>query len=240
VRPDLVVVSGDLTQRARDAQFAAAHAFLVGLGLPLVVVPGNHDLPLFPFWRRLTGPFERYRRHFGRERLPSYLDGELAVVGVVTPHASLWKRGRLAAPQLARIAERFAATPTGRLRVVVAHHPIVTGADPQAERAHGASAALAALRACAVDVVLAGHHHRSWSGGDAGTARGAVGTRAMVMVHAGTAVSDRRRHETNAYNLLCSDGPRLEVTIRSLHGDTFAAGARSVFLRRGDGWTTLL
>ena len=238
LQPDLIAVSGDLTQRARSAEFAAAHAFLTSLQRPLIVVPGNHDLPLFAFWRRALGPFARFRRHFGEERLPAHVDDELAVVGVVTPHAALWKRGRLAAPQLARLAARFAAIPGNRLRVVVAHHPMVGGEDPEGERAHGASAALISLQASAVDVVLSGHHHRSWSGGS-GVRRPAPGERAMVMVHAGTAVSDRLRQEGNAYNVLHCDGGDVGVAVRALRGDGFKEIERELFRRGPHGWTPL-
>lgn len=238
LRPDLIAVSGDLTQRARTAEFAAAHAFLASLRRPLVVVPGNHDLPLFAFWRRVSGPFAGFRRHFGDERLPAHVDDEIAVLGVVTPHAALWKRGRLAAPQLARLAARFAATPNDRLRVVVAHHPLVGGEDPRGERAHGASDALISLQASAVDVVLSGHQHRSWSGGS-DLHRPAPGERAMVMVHAGTAVSDRLRHEGNAYNVLRCEGHRLAVCVRALRGDGFAEIGSSEFQRTPGGWVSL-
>lgn len=238
VAPDLVAVSGDLTQRARTEEFALAHAFLTGLRRPLVVVPGNHDLPLFAFWRRLLGPFDRFRRHFGDERLPAFHDPELAVLGVVTPHAALWKRGRLAAPQLGRIAAHFAVVPRDRLRVVVAHHPMVPGEDPGGERARGANAALDALEACAVDVVLSGHHHRSWSGGS-GIRRPAPGRWAMVMVHAGSAVSDRLRREANSYNLLRCEGDRLTIAVRALGDAGFAAIATSAFQRTESGWIPL-
>ena len=236
--PDLIAVSGDLTQRARTEEFAAARVFLSGLRRPLVVVPGNHDLPLFAFWHRLLGPFDRFRRHFGEERLPAFADAELAVIGVVTPHAALWKRGRLAAPQLARVAARLSEMPRDRLRVVVAHHPMVAGEDPGGERARGANAALDALEAASVDVVLSGHHHRSWSGGS-GIHRPAHGGRAMVMVHAGSAVSDRLRREANAYNLLRCDGERLTITVRALGDAGFHEIASSGFHRGVAGWAPL-
>jgi len=56
-RPGLVVLSGDITQRARRGQFEAARRFLDRLpAAALVVIPGNHDIPLFNVFGRLLRP----------------------------------------------------------------------------------------------------------------------------------------------------------------------------------------
>jgi len=100
VRPDLIVISGDLTQRARPAQFREARAFLDALGAPTLVVPGNHDVPLYNVLQRFFTPLGRYRRYIGRDTEPVYHDEEIAVVGVNTARAATFKGGRVAAGQL--------------------------------------------------------------------------------------------------------------------------------------------
>ena len=84
MRPDVVVVSGDLTQRARKAQFQGARAYLDRLPKPQVVVPGNHDVPLYRVWERFLSPLGKYRRHFDDDLEPDFIDDEIAVIGINT------------------------------------------------------------------------------------------------------------------------------------------------------------
>jgi predicted MPP superfamily phosphohydrolase len=111
-RPHLVVVSGDLTQRARPEQFRAERAFVDSLPAPAIVVPGNHDVPLYRFWERIFDPFGAYRRHFAAELEPIFADEELLVVGSTPPSA-----GR------SRTEEFY---PKGRPPVVILHSGTTT------------------------------------------------------------------------------------------------------------------
>ena len=122
--PAVVLVSGDLTQRAREHQFRAARAFLDLLPAPYVVVPGNHDVPLYDVWSRLLHPLARYRRIISDELTPTYVDDELAVVGLDTAHGFTFKGGRVTVEQARAAAARFAEHP-GRLEILVVHHPFV-------------------------------------------------------------------------------------------------------------------
>ena len=123
-RPDVVVLSGDITQRARPAQFAAARAFADGLGAPLLAVPGNHDIPLFDVWTRLRQPYARYIAAFGADLEPVHRSADLLVVCVNTTRAWRHKDGEISAQQIERVAQRVAAAGPGQLRVVVVHQPV--------------------------------------------------------------------------------------------------------------------
>jgi 3',5'-cyclic AMP phosphodiesterase CpdA len=206
IRPDLVVVSGDLTQRARKEQFAEAALFLDRLeaeGLRLLVVPGNHDVPMHKPMQRLFWPLRRYTRFIMRGRSAWYCDPELAVLGLASAHGLTVKDGRLTRVQIRSIGDCFAAAPAGADRILVTHHPLVPLPGDEADEIEpalrGARSALEAVKAAGVHLVLAGHHHVH-SVGIAGPTL-SIDPSVMV-VQAGTATSWRRRQAPNSFNLI--------------------------------------
>ena len=210
--PDVVVVSGDLTQRARRAQFRAAAAFLARLPKPQVVVPGNHDVPLYDLARRFIAPLARFRRYVHAEPFPEYVDDTLAVVGVNTARSLVFKGGRINRAQVAALARRFAALPPQLVRVVVSHHPFEEGPHATArDRVGRAAMALRALADCRIDLFLSGHLHRSHQALAAPVDQGG---HAGLVVHAGTAASTRGRGEANAFNVLRVDSGELVLETR--------------------------
>lgn len=233
-RPDLLVVSGDLTQRARRSEFAAAVAYLARLPGPQLVVPGNHDIPLFDVARRFLSPLGRYRRYLRAERFPAYDDGELSVLGMCTARRYLWKDGSIDPSQLEAIRASFAGKRDRTLRILVTHHPLVPrpGAHHPAVVRRGHQATAAAAEA-GVDLLLAGHLHTG-SVSDLRTAR--EGGHAVIVAQAGTAVSVRRRDEPNSYNLLTLDGDRLAIAVRVWNGSAFVVREEVPFARGADGW----
>ncbi|HPA96323.1 MAG: metallophosphoesterase [Acidobacteria bacterium] len=191
-QPDLVLLSGDLTQRARKAQFRAARAWVDGLGRPVLVVPGNHDVPLYRVWERLFAPFGVYRRHFARDLEPTFHDDELAVIGVNTAHNWTFTNGRIRRRRLARLEAAFAAEPPGRCRIVVAHHvlaPVAGLENPETMR--GARRAAAAFARAGVELVVAGHLHEAFVVRSEEAFPGLDGR--FVIVHCGTTTSARGR-----------------------------------------------
>lgn len=239
-RPDLVVVSGDLTQRARRAQFAEADAFLRRLEaarLPLVVVPGNHDIPLYDIVRRLLAPLRRYCRMIARGRSASFRDREIAVLGLFSAHGMTIKDGRLTRVQIDRIAAEFDGLPPSVLRLLVTHHPLVPlpgdeeGAVNQALR--GAGRALEAVREAHVHLLLAGHHHAAAI--EIGGPKLSTDPQVMV-IQAGTATSYRRRGTPNSFNLLRIAPGRLEVDEMDLGDDGFAVARAAMFVLDAEGW----
>ncbi|MBY0464748.1 MAG: metallophosphoesterase, partial [Burkholderiales bacterium] len=116
-RPDVVVLSGDITQRARPVQFQAAKRFVDRLGAPVLAIPGNHDLPLFDLWARLTCPYGRFATVFGADMEPVHASPDWLVLGVNTTRAWRHRHGAVSAAQVARVAGLLAAASPGQLRV---------------------------------------------------------------------------------------------------------------------------
>jgi 3',5'-cyclic AMP phosphodiesterase CpdA len=237
VAPDLVVVSGDLTQRARASQFREARAFLDGLPGPQLVVPGNHDVPFYDVVSRFAMPLRNYRRFVSRDLEPSYADAEIVVQGINTARSLTIKNGRINREQVEKVRRRFADAPAGCVKILVTHHPLDLprrfGGD---ELVGGAAEALPALAAAGVDVLLAGHYHIAHTG-DTVTRYPIPGFSALV-VQAGTTTSSRLRDETNSFNLLSIDGRRISVdryTWRPTEG-VFASLLCERFEKTVDGW----
>ncbi|HQV09183.1 MAG TPA: metallophosphoesterase [Thauera sp.] len=197
-RPDLVVLAGDITQRARPAQFRAAKAFVARLGAPVLAVPGNHDIALFDLWARLRRPYARYARVFGAELEPVHSSPDLLVVGVNTTRAWRHKNGEVSAAQIDRVAGLLAAASPRQLRVVVVHQPAaVTRAGDRANLLRGHDAALQAWSVAGADLVLGGHIHLPYTLAPQGLAR------RLWVLQAGTAVSSRTRAEApNSINIV--------------------------------------
>jgi 3',5'-cyclic AMP phosphodiesterase CpdA len=212
--PDLVVVSGDFTQRARSAEFIQARHFLNQIAQPKLVVPGNHDMPLYNLFRRLTTPLASYHAYISPVGLTGDLfrDEEIAVLGLNTARRLTHKSGRISMEQIAQIRRTFADAPPELFKAVATHHPL---GFPRGERPRGLAGrsepALETIAAAGVHLLMSGHHHRALSGErEIGTgARGSV-----LILHAGTAISTRvRGNEGNSYNLLRVAGNHLAVTV---------------------------
>jgi 3',5'-cyclic AMP phosphodiesterase CpdA len=241
IRPDLVVVSGDLTQRARRTQFIQAADFLdrlEGDGLRLLVVPGNHDVPVHKPFARLFWPLRRYHRFIARDRSCWYIDDEIAVLGLSSAHGLTIKDGRLTVAQTDAIADHFMGTPPSATRILVTHHPLVPLPGDQPDEIEpalrGARRALDAVIAADVHLVLAGHHH-AHSVGIAGPAF-SIDPRVMV-VQAGTATSWRRRGTPNGFNVIELDNDNAAITEWTSDGGPFSARERwSTYVRSSAGW----
>ena len=208
--PDVVVVSGDLTQRARPDEFRAARRFLDELPKPQIVVPGNHDVPLYNLFQRFGSPLAKYCRFIGDDLEPFYADNEIAVAGINTARSLTFKHGRVNEGQMRRLHDRFAPLDDSVTKIVVTHHPfdLPEGFDPKHLVGRAAQAMEVFLKAGA-DVLLAGHLHTRHIATTA--TRYPVHGRAALVVQAGTATSTRGRGETNSFNRIVSDGDRLEV-----------------------------
>lgn len=211
VEPHLVVVSGDLTQRARASQFREARAFLDRLPLPQIVVPGNHDVPLYNVFDRFLRPLDKFRHYIDDELMPTYVDAETAVVGVNTARSLVFKGGRINEQQIAAIRDTMCHIPDDALKAVVSHHPfdVPEGRDER-DIVGRARLAVPMIAECGADVFLSGHLHLSGIGNTAKRYRLQPG-RAALVVQAGTAASVRARGEAHSFNLIEFEHPRLVI-----------------------------
>ena len=234
--PHLVVVSGDLTQRARKGQFREARAYLDSLPAPQLVVPGNHDVPLYNVVKRFLAPLRNYRRIIGDDLEPSFVDDEIAVVGVNTARALTFKGGRINEKQAERVRDRLCGLPETVTKIVVTHHPfdVPAGGEEMGHIVGRARMALERLAGCGADLLLAGHLHEAHVGHTAERYR-IAGVSALI-VQAGTAVSDRTRHSANSFNVLRVSPGHIEVEARVLEGEEFRAGGVQAFDHDTGGW----
>jgi 3',5'-cyclic AMP phosphodiesterase CpdA len=225
-RPDCVVVSGDLTQRAKRDEFRQARAFLDRLPAPQVVVPGNHDVPLYRALERMLDPFGNYRRSIDEDLEPCFIDDEIAVLGINTARAMTFKGGRINDAQIESIRSRIAALPPGTTRIIVTHHPFDLPDVPgKVELVGRARQAMEAFSICGIDLLLAGHFHTSHAG-DTSSRHDFPGYAALA-VQAGTATSTRSRGEANAFNVL-----RVSRESISVERHAWQAGAGAFLLEQ--------
>lgn len=211
--PSLVVLSGDITQRARPAQFRAARAFVDRLQAPAtLVIPGNHDIALYNLAARLIRPYAQHRRHFGQELEPSFESEALLVLSVKTTRRWLHERGLVSGAQVERVAQRLQQAAPGQLRVVVTHQPVhVTRHEDRGELLRGHEHAVQRWAAAGADLILGGHSHLPFV--QSLHEHHAALARRVWAVQAGTAVSSRLRHgAVNSVNvvrrLATADAPR--------------------------------
>lgn len=197
-RPDLVVLSGDITQRARLSQFRAAKAFVDRLGAPVLAIAGNHDIALFNLWTRLFRPYADYARSFGTEMEPVHASDNLLVVGVNTTRQWRHKNGEVSRSQIDRVAKLLEKAGPLQLRIVVVHQPAAVLHDrDRADLLRGHAAASRVWAAAGADVVMGGHIHLPYTLELQGLQR------RLWVVQAGTAVSSRTRKEApNSVNVL--------------------------------------
>ena len=192
-RPDVLVLSGDITQRARRAQFMAAARFCDRLGIGVrLVLPGNHDIPLFDVATRLLSPYRLFRAYFGDDFAPVVDRPGLLVLGVNTTRRLRHKDGEVSARQIADVAARLRAAAPGQLRVVVTHQPVdvpVTHEEHNLLRGH--ADAVPAWVDAGADVIVGGHIHLPFV--RPLSVRFPALARRAWCVQAGTAVSSRVR-----------------------------------------------
>lgn len=237
VAPTFVAVSGDLTQRARRSQFLAARQFLDRLRFPVLVVPGNHDVPLFNLAARFIDPYGSYRRYIQKELEPVYESDELIAVGLNSARALPFHGGgRLNERQVDRAAARLKSAPDGAVRIVVTHHPFDVPGTHGAEHLIGHSdMAMGRLADAGADVFLAGHLHVSHVGHTATRYR--IAGHSALVVQAGT-ISTRGRGELNTINVLRLTRTRIEIERYTWDesGHVFKSSWSKLFHRTAEGW----
>jgi len=236
--PDVLVVSGDLTQRAKSEEFIAARAFLDTLPGPQIVVPGNHDIPLYNIAKRFLTPLMNYQRYVTLDLVPQFVDEEIAVVGINTARSLTFKDGRINREQIAQIQQRMSGVAPHLTRIVVTHHPFdLPEHHDEDDLVDRAPMAMNAFAECGVDLLLAGHMHTSHAINS--EQRYKISGYAALMVQAGTATSTRGRGESNSFNVLRVEHDMIDVERYSWMPESaaFFLANTERFRRIGDVWS---
>lgn len=237
VAPDVVTVSGDLTQRARSQQFKDSRAFLDTLPSPQIVVPGNHDIPLHNPFTRFLQPLRKYKLYITTDLQPFYRDEEIAIFGVNTARSLTVKDGRINDEQISQIHERFRQLDDTITKIIVSHHPFDLPAghdeDDLVDRANQAMKVLAEI---GVDLFISGHLHVSYTGQTA--KRYKISGHSALVVQAGTATSTRKRGEANSFNVIRIAHPHIAIErlIWQPEKLTFDLSSTEHFRHTADGW----
>jgi len=235
-KPDVVAVSGDLTQRAKSREFSAARKFLDTLPKPQIIVPGNHDVPLYNILKRWRSPLKNYRHYISDDLEPFFADQEIAILGINTARSLTFKDGRINAVQVANACRRLTEHPESAIRIVVTHHPFDSVDQARTRDIVGrGSMAMAGFAGCGIDVILAGHLHTSRISNSA--ARYHLPGYSALFIQAGTATSIRQRGETNAWNLLRVERDAIAVDCFTWQAGEFSVAKTDRFVKKSDGWT---
>ena len=217
-RPGVLVISGDITQRARRRQFRSARAFVERIAAPrTLAIPGNHDIPLFNVFARVLAPYAGYQRAFGRELEPEFEARDLLVTCVNTTRPRRHKDGEVSAAQVERVATRLRQAEHSQLRVVVVHQPVMAARpDDEPNLLHGREYAVRAWVGAGADLVMGGHIHWPYVSPLRLAYPGLP--REAWIVQAGTAVSARVRdgvpNSVNVVRASAGEGARHAVVER--------------------------
>ena len=215
-KPDVLVVSGDITQRATAEQFSRARAFCDSLRIAqMISLPGNHDIPLFNLFSRVMSPYATYQKAFGHALEPDLITPSLCLVTVNTTRWWRHKNGEVSKAQIDRVCEQLSRATPQQLRVIVVHQPVhVLRPQDEHDRLRGWQPAVRAWAAAGADVVMGGHIHLPYVCELSASVTGLK--RRLWCVQAGTAVSSRiRREAPNSVNLLkfANDGDVLRCSV---------------------------
>jgi 3',5'-cyclic AMP phosphodiesterase CpdA len=234
--PDVIVVAGDLTMRSRTHEFEAGKAWLSTLPAPLMLLPGNHDLPVWNVFERFTNPFARYAKATGAPLMPVFEDARCFILGLNTtaswhPHL-LWQEGIARRTDVLAARKLLAAAPAGKLRIVATHHPLFKVKQlPRSLPARRFEQALDMLAAENVELLMHGHLHQQYA------LRCRHRDRQFLTIGAPTALSSRLRGEPNGWWLIEAGAEDFALTLhtRALENAAFIANPPVRFSRSAAG-----
>lgn len=225
--PELVVLSGDLTQTGSRKEFSEARRFINAIKAPVFCVPGNHDIPHYNLWARLTRPYDHYRHYVNPEINPVTRSHDMVLAGLnsarpILPHWN-WAHGKISRRQIADTAAIFNQEPAEKLRILVCHHPLQKAIEsPLKTIVWGARHAITELLATKTDLILTGHvHHASVTMiEDEGEGDKSSGHR-IAAIAASTAISTRIRNHDNGYNIITITDKNINVHMMRWNGRAY-------------------
>ena len=233
IEPQLVVISGDLTQRARNREFLAARAFLDSLHWPFLVIAGNHDISAVNLVERFFAPWRKWYRYIAETLEPKRIDNDSIVIGINTArragYSFDWSRGRINSNQVAAVVDYLSKEKDDRLRVVVAHHPFWI---PKRYRYRhiigGRDKAIPMLKNAGVDIILSGHVHFAYTEALYG----------LIISHAGTTISNRvEEGYPNSFKIIRGDRRKLSIETREWKNTCFSKAENREFTRVQRQWS---
>jgi 3',5'-cyclic AMP phosphodiesterase CpdA len=241
LKTDVIVASGDFTQRAKRTEYEQAREFLDRLPpAPLVVVPGNHDVPLYRVLERVFSPHALYREYISPELNNVYrVENAIIVALDSTSPLTAITNGRLDRSQLEFCARAFADAPPELARIVVTHHHLAPAPDYEGgEVMPRARRAIDCFSELGVELVLGGHLHRAYIGNSLDLYSGRDREHGIIIVQSGTTTSRRgraREREKNTLNLIRVGEDRIRITHYMYFDELlgFAPISRHVFPRPG-------
>ena len=237
MQPDLTILSGDLSMRARRSELSAAREFVDQLPVPRLIIPGNHDIPL------INQPFDRFFRSFGRyqETFGDALEPELITAGVhvVSLNSSRafgfhsdWSEGRLSRRQIAHMQQQFLNGPADHCRVLVLHHPLLALQIPGRAVVKPLMELMKAIETARVDLVMCGHFHRSQI-----RATGLSGDWKSIISQAPTVCSTRLQGEPQGFHEISFSPERIEAVHHVCQRGLFVEAGSWAFARGENGWS---
>jgi 3',5'-cyclic AMP phosphodiesterase CpdA len=238
---DVIVASGDFTQRAKPDEFAQARALLDALpDVPKIVIPGNHDVPLYRVAERVFRPYMNYQQFISKELETVYRRDDAVIVALnTTAPLRAIVNGRIEPHDIEFCRESFRDVPTGVAKIVVAHHHFAPAPDYEGgDVMPNAKEAMEAFAEMGVDMVLGGHLHRAYIGNSLDVYPGSDRDQGVIIVQSGTTTSRRgraREREKNSFNLIRITNDRVRVTHYMYFSDMggFAPISRHMFPRPG-------
>lgn len=241
LEPDILVVSGDFTQRAKLREFRDARAYLASLpDVPSVVVPGNHDIALYRIFERLFRPRALYRQHISDELNPVLERPGLVILGLdsTSPRRAI-SNGRIHLDQLELTERVFGGLPEDTVKIVVSHHHFAPAPDYERDQTMPkAKRALDRFVRLGVEMILGGHLHRAYIGNSLDVYPGEDPERGIIIVQSGTSTSRRgraREKTKNSFNVIRVGGETFRIThyLYDDDGRAFLPSSRHVFPRPG-------
>lgn len=216
LNPHLLIISGDLTQRARTYQFREARAFLDQLPYRQLIVPGNHDIPLYNIWARIFTPYQNFQKYITPDLEPLFTDEEILVQGLNTICPYKIQAGKVKTKQKEKVLGIFKNSPPSLVKILVAHHP------------------LNELSHLSPDILMTGHAHTSII--QTQTFQGF----SFINLSCGTSTSTRQRGESNSFHFLQVESESKKIEIHAYYWDVkssrFAIENKSNFRKGPEGW----